>query len=284
MNLNQFNTIQENTDTLLTIIVHNTSCENFLTEIEQKLVKAKDIKDMKKKKLINDRLFKLKTYLDSCQDTIINSIFLIGNCFEKIPIKPKFCTEWNLPKFQYFADYNFKIEYLVDIFENENLLNIVHVDKTNTHYIGTKYKKKNMGTVDSSIYLVWQNLNVPFITYGKITESKAILKLPNNTKWESIFDEYKKSETKKVLLKLQTVIKELSNPLKSGLYAFRAEIQDAIDQYLIKELYVSATEYKKLVINNPNFEVYIIESLEQGDSGHILQRDFDGVIGIKYYG
>ena len=276
--MNQLKNIEESTETLLTFIVHNTKRDTLIFEISLKLGKSKDIKDIKKKKKIGDRLHNFIVHLENLQEDTINNVFFIGETLTKFPINPKYCNLWNIPQFLYFADTHFKIDYLLDIFENKNFLNVIHADtKKNVHYIGTRFKKR---ILSENVDL--ESMTGPYIIYGKTNSAKtALLQLPANTRWENIFDEYDKLKMKDKLKKLEVAFSELNT--KSHLFVFSSEIQEAIDNFLIKELYITQEYFNTLNIENSNFEINMINSIEKGDQGDRLIRDFNGVIGIKYY-
>ena len=75
------------------------------------------------------------------------------------------------------------------------------------------------------------------------------------------------------------------------LYVFgklKIEIKEAIEAYQIKELYITREKQEKLktFIEDDscfNFKIILIESLEEGDIAYRFSKDYNGVMGIKYF-
>jgi hypothetical protein len=56
---------------------------------------------------------------------------------------------------------------------------------------------------------------------------------------------------------------------------------------LIKKLFINPKLYKILKDNADsstlNFEIIIVQSLKSGDLGQTLNKNYNGMVGIKYY-
>ena len=67
----------------------------------------------------------------------------------------------------------------------------------------------------------------------------------------------------------------------------RKEISEAIENYMVKKLFINSKLLS--VLRNKadssllNFTIVEIKSLENGDPGHILNRDYFGMIAVRYY-
>lgn len=83
------------------------------------------------------------------------------------------------------------------------------------------------------------------------------------------------------------IFENLNNSDKNDLFVIgKEDITTAIMSYMLKKLYITKKLSKKLFENFEegvlNFEINIIEKLEDGDAGDRLKQ-FGGLIGIYYY-
>ena len=66
-----------------------------------------------------------------------------------------------------------------------------------------------------------------------------------------------------------------------------SDIQQAIEEYRIKELYTTSDIIKELKNNIDkdcfNFNIVVVDKLESGDMGDQLKTKYGGAFGISYY-
>ena len=80
----------------------------------------------------------------------------------------------------------------------------------------------------------------------------------------------------------------IQNPNECDKLLFgKKEVGDAILNYMVKKIFVNPKILKmlkdKVDKSALNFEINLIKSLETGDYGQLLNKEFDGIVGIKYY-
>jgi len=67
----------------------------------------------------------------------------------------------------------------------------------------------------------------------------------------------------------------------------KKEVSNGILDYMVKKLFISKKLYKSLKKNISkeylNFEIIIIKKNSNGDIGDIFFKNYEGIIGIKYY-
>ena len=67
----------------------------------------------------------------------------------------------------------------------------------------------------------------------------------------------------------------------------RQEVSQHIENSMIKKLFINPKLYLQLKNNaDPtllNFEIVIVKSIKTGDYGQQLNKNFQGMVGIKYY-
>ena len=80
----------------------------------------------------------------------------------------------------------------------------------------------------------------------------------------------------------------MSNPAFDNKFLFgKKEVPNGILDYMVKKLYITPSLMRQLRKNISkdylNFEILEIDSLESGDIGDNFIKDYDGIIGLKYY-
>ena len=106
-----------------------------------------------------------------------------------------------------------------------------------------------------------------------------------------MYSYYEDELMKKNHIELEKRLNDLQNSKTNiDLYIFgklKIEIKDAIESYSIKELYIEdrKLELLKNFIDNDllNFKIYTIKSLKNGDIAEQFIKDYNGIMGIKYF-
>jgi hypothetical protein len=90
---------------------------------------------------------------------------------------------------------------------------------------------------------------------------------------------------------LEKKLGDIKNPNTNiDLYIFgkiKYEIKEAVESYMVKELYIDNNKIEKLREIIPeeflNFKIIPIKSLENCDIASLFIKDYNGIMGIKYY-
>ena len=96
---------------------------------------------------------------------------------------------------------------------------------------------------------------------------------------------------KKNMIELEKRLNDLQNEkTNTDLYLFgklKIEIKEAIESYSVKELYIEDRKLEKLkeFVDESffNFKIIVIKSLESGDSADKFIKNYNGIMGIKYF-
>jgi hypothetical protein len=267
------------------LIVHSKTKEEVIIELKNQIKKIKEIQNSVKRNKIMAKLIKLIDNIQSDPNEIVNYIIIYNENDEiiKYPIKPAYCNEWNISSYQFKYNDDNLIEYCIDLFYNKAYKHAIYFDKKYIHYIGTKYKKKVLKEYSSVNDLAIINNN--FVLYGKtkvINHPKIISFINNNLKWNEVIKEHEKWEMKQIHRKLNDTLLLISNPKTCDTLIYKSEIEKAIEDYRIKELYLME-DYKINIPSTMNFKIYRVVSIEKGDPADILQNIYDGIIGVSYY-
>jgi hypothetical protein len=287
---------RDNHESLFTILLHNFTKEEFISDLKDKLNQIKSIKNSFKRIKLNDRIFNLMQQVENNKIHIFNHIILVSDDIIYINLESddiKLLKEYDIPKYTFEYGEYFNIEWLTDLFNNFNFYNIV-INNNNkfTYYKGNSYKKKIVAK-DTNIEYV-KIISEPFFYIGKpntLIKNKNMLEtIPIFNSWFDIIENINKYEMKKRIIIFQELLDKMStDPDK---FIFGSDIYEFIEQYNVKELYIHADSKKQFddnIINkeltdNMNFSIIIISSDPKTyDASNILLKNYNGILGIKYY-
>ena len=311
--LNEYKDFEENNETLFTIYFCNKIKDEVILILNKELNKFGNIQNLSKKNKLNNRLYNLKLRIEKLEDdAVINSIFLLKDDIFEYKLKTEninTISEYKLRDFYVKTDIKFNIDYLKDLFENFDFNYSCEINKNNL-----KFKKINKNknqiiscskfTNDKNLIEIINN----FILEHKINElliygvsnyfkcinneknSKIILKeeeLDNN----SINDIFYKIKYEKNNILLEKKLNELSNENTNlDLFVFgklKKEILTSIEYYQLKELYIEERKLEKLkqFVDDSylNFKIIPIQIIKEGDIASKFIKDYNGLMGIKYY-
>jgi hypothetical protein len=313
--LNDYKLIEESTESLFSILIYDKKIGEIIKFVEDQLDKAKNISNPIKKSKVNNRLFSFLKYLkenyESIENYILNSIFLLNDkVFEyKLSCSDiKIAHEYSFQKVYFKSDIKFHINYFIDFFcnfdfiytikVNKNELSIIKLNKNKEKEL-EKLKLNNENNIVESIDIIRRNYN--YNDYIIIYGNNQILNKLNNIKNVVIKKElinredvqilYENESMKKNIIELERRLNDIKNVNTNiDLYIFgklKVEIKDAIEAYSIKELYIENKKLDKLkeFVDNDllNFKIIPIKSLEIGDSADTFIKDYNGIMGIKYF-
>ncbi len=310
--LNNYIEINENQNTLLTIYIYNKLPAEILPVLEREMDKGKCIQNPAKKNKICNRYFNLiKKIKEINSEVKISSIYLVGNDIIEYKLKLNeinVIKEYKLKEIYYVNDYYFKINYLKDLFYNFDFIFTIYTNKNSCTIIKlneTKRKELNNFKVSSENDVLdkinfcreehkYKNL---IIIYGisnyinKIKDTNDYIVKNDNLDRIQLYDIYSKFIYKTNMILLEKKLNELNNPnTNTDLFIFgrlKIEIKEAIESYMIKELYIEERkiELLKKCIDSDcfNFKIIPIKSVENSDIADKFIKDYKGLMGIKYY-
>lgn len=286
-----------------TILIYDKPVNEIKNKLKDDLEKVnKRVKDSYKRKIINDRLYPLIKLLDTSykDDEIINSIFLSGDELEKFDLSKEelsLCRKWKMNDFYITYDDKFKIGYLKNLFSEEKLniiyelsndnLKIIEMDKLKSRII------QQMKIENQSLFIDQYEKDKPKLIHGTGSFLKKIKNIDNihlkKLNSENIINIINKLEIQnsQLILKME-VYDQLNNPQFEDKFLFgKKEISQGIMNYMIKKLYITPKLWRqlknKVSSEYLNFKVLEIDTLENGDNGDKLIKDYNGLIALKYY-
>ncbi len=304
----------DNNETLLSIMFCNKSDTSIIELLENNLEKVKKIDNPNKRGKLSANYFNLKKFIEEFYNSqIINSIFFVNNKIYEYKLKKNeiaIINEYNIRNYLSYSDTTFRNNYFHDLFYNFDFNYSFIVNKN--EYIIKKWNNSKEKIIEnskinvSSIKDNYENIrkiqnykNIIYI-YGNNIKSIKDISTYSNPKVLLNKDEYSPNELNNIAqieemkanhLILQNRLNDLQNQNKIDLYVFgklKFEIKGAIESYLIKELFIQKEKYEKLLTfvedkSAFNFKVYFIDIIENGDIGDTFIKNYNGVMGIKYY-
>ena len=179
--LKNFKKIKGKQNSLITMIVYDTTQDDLLQFIEKKLDLVKNIKDAFKKKVANDILFKLKCHVENGVESSINKILLVSeeevNSFNLTKDYLKVLRDYNKVKIYYETDERYNIGYILDLFNDFNFFTVLELDKKTGSYFeinSTKKKLLESKTINNQLELLELFDNKISILHGNSTLLKSL--------------------------------------------------------------------------------------------------------------
>ena len=287
------------------ILTYSYTNEELIDLLKKKLENInKKIKDSFKKKFINERVFSLITNLESSfnMNEIVNGIFFVNTDINKIIFSKenvKYCNKWGLQKLWLDYDDKFSIEYLTQLFSEKSLEIVFKFSKSD--YTVLEIDSVKSRTIESHSSMDEDSIKnyiskfKPSVLYGnnqilkKFNELDGFLINMKNLTIEELVEviEIKNIKENQELFKKE-FLDNLTNPSQLDKLLFgRNEVVEAINNYMVKKLFINPKLYNILLekLDNSvlNFEILIVKPNEPGDYGQILNRDYSGIVAIKYY-
>ena len=306
--------VEETSDTLYTILCHNIVPNRLISELQSCLQSAKNIQNFKKKTMITGRLTSLLKELDTMTEkeeskTPISCIYFLSDKIANIKIKPewnKLLDEHKIPDLVIKCGPRFEAQYWHDFFLDTQMNHLIIVDnQTYTHNLVNSTKQKLIFKTTSSVF----NLSEYIVKNIKPDECLIVHGVSSILRNYNIPEHYRKTSmifTNKLTIeaihahfaellqapihqKLETCYQMIQNPKTINRLLFGSEIQKAVFQRSIKELYCSPANYRKAIKNIPtdyrssHFTIHEVRSFKPDDVGDQLVKLYGGAIGVTYY-
>lgn len=301
-----------------TILIYDYKSDEILNLINKKIenVNKKSL-DGHKKKIINDRLYKLKTTLESMYkpDEEINEFIIINETIEFFKITKKdrqFCKDWNFSKFMFiqngididsYDSTHESIESFINELISIDKIKIVFKFDKNTFYVNqidsTKTNTIENHSINEELVNNLINKYKPIIIYGlnplvkkmSINTTLSTITYYKNLSKNDVIESINKYEIKENQLKFKSIVLDnINNPEYDEKFLFGTkEISMGLNNYMVKHLFINpkllknfnnSDESKQLI---SNIKVTIVQPIEPGDYGIILNKNYGGAIALKYY-
>ena len=317
----EFKKYIESIDALLSIYIYNKKISEAINYFEDQLEKAKKISNPNKKYKVNNRLYSFIEYLKILESAnpnmLLNKIYLINDNIKEYSLtndEINVASSFHLINIFYKCDTYFYIDYFIDLFHNLNLYYYIKINKADLSiYQYNKNKEKDIFTCkitnENKIIEEYENIRKKYkdiiIIHGNsvfLNKLKSITDKDSNKlnnvhieydflSKESCYEIYENELMLKNYQLLDNRLKELNNEkCNTDIFLFgklKVEIKEAIESYLLKELYIEDKKLEKLktFVDDSyfNFKIIPIKSIKEGDIGDIFIKNYNGLLGIKYF-
>lgn len=285
------------------IYIIGMTCDKYVIQLKKKLDKInKSIKDNYKRKQANDIIYSFLNHLESnLKGQMLNCIFLVNHddiiTFNLSEKDLRVASEWNIKEEYFTYDNHFKIDYLYNLFNDESYINVFRMNNKSLKVYQINQTKSRL--VDEIKSMNSENLLDMYSKYklGYIVGVSSFIKkfpekfklIKGNITNDVILEDYENQIILENQIKLnEMVLAKMSIEEESDKFVFgRNKIVSEIENYMIKYLFITPKLHNLLKNNIDtsliNFDIFEVKKIECGDYGHILIRDYGGMVGIKYY-
>lgn len=257
--------------------------KNILDNINKK------IKDNYKRKLANDIIFSLISYIDSNfkKDEIVSRIFLVNEKdIHDISLKKeqiKIANDWYIKSSYFQYEDHFNIKYLLKLFSNEKTYNVLNINNKIAQHMEIT-ETKNRIIFNKDISLVDTATKFDFV-YGISSELKKFNGVKGNFTKKQVLQKIKEIELIESHKQLDKILSNITNPKWQNKLVFgKKDISKSLKYSELETLFCSSKNFEKLKKNiTINFKVIIIDKITNGDIGDTFKKDYSGLLGIKYF-
>lgn len=265
--------------------------------LQEQLEKIKNIKNSVKRKLLNSHVYDSLLRLQQ-MDPILNYSLILFSGPGKVSVffldKHHVQTgkNYSLRNPFYRTENQFMMDYFQDFFLHHDYQYCCHVVKNKWTVMEMTRTKSRTFSVEGVETLKERFPRVYIHGYPVEKHQESWLIPIEKPLTPKEFFEWREQEIqKKNLLLLERRLEDMQNSKTNlDLYVFgtlRKEIGMAVMNYELKELYIVPKKLEKLrslvPVETLNFQIIPITSLQDGDTGDRFLKDYNGLMGIRYY-
>jgi len=247
----------------------------------------KKIKDTYKRKQANDILYDLRCYIENNYkiDDVINNIFFVNKEVHDFKLGKKqldIVRDWNL-KLHYlnYSD-RYDVDYFYNLFSQEKTYRVLNIKNKNAAIIEITDNKSRICIEKKVSEIEISNFD---LICGVSSEVKKLDGVVGNLSYSEMLNKIKKNLMLKNHLQLDLVLNNLQNPKWENKLVFgKKDISESLKYCSIKTLFCSSKNFSKIKnLIDINFEVVIVDKLQNGDTGDLFKKNYDALLGIKYF-
>jgi len=294
----KFKEIKDKFESLYIFVIYELASEE-LEDIFGKLLKNIDsIPDSKKKGYLKSRITNFKNNLDSSKDDIINGIYLVGETVKYFAIDKFFIDTlklFKIGKFNYKFDNYFPISWLKNFVIDRNYVNVVKVknnDVSITKFNQTKQLNVFNETIKSLNLVDFLKLkmekDIKFLVHGS---TKQLCDYKNNLclgienkelKFEELNEYIEDAFYKENIKELEIWLSKISDPKESHKIVYNNDIIEQGENGFLETIYCTF-ENKDKFNTLENINIKVVKNSKNNDIINQFNKNFNGVLGIKYY-
>ena len=271
----------------VTVMAFNKEKSGVMESLQARVKKCKDIQDPQRRRRAVGNLQTLVKHLNELETENLHGLWLVTNNqidFQQVP--SQYVEDWGIKNYALWSE--IPRAYLEDVFNNDQTRHAVFCEKNKmTHQEGTMHKSRNLGTI-----VDFSKMETSFVAYGKnmspkitITMTpKMMAMIPQNMSWQEVMGEFEKREKMEIHGKVAKVLEKIHHPKECNLLLYSKDIPTALEEYAVKELFVMRKEVDVIrLAQASNCKLWIVDPVEAGDVSEKLEKDFSGMIGVRYF-
>lgn len=297
IDLSEYKDMNDRLESQFTILANNISSDEFVSELFHQLKKINSITKPFKRKYLNDRLYDFITHIKQNYGGKLHNVFLVGRHTYTIDLDKRcreIAKEYDVAHYTFMYGDFFHVDIIHDMFNNMLLHDVITVSKDKfNHDKLNKNKKKHIHDGDMSDLNEYAKklkrviYNGPALYTKKLAVASPDILLHNKASVEDIMSIIFREEMEKNHADLSDCISMLNHDKEMDKIVYGNDIISAINNYMVKTLFctpkMESRVRSKFSPEVLNFTMVSIEELEHGDAYTTLSKDYNGLIGIKYY-
>lgn len=301
--LDKLSVIEDKYESLYIFTIYDKTTKDLIKYLFEYLKKIKNISNGFKKKYLNDRIYSFIELLqEEGSDDVVNKIYFIGENifqFNLFDVSIELFKNYNIDNIiiKYGDKYNidFIKEFLFDdsikhlIEEHNSKFFHYHINKSKGRRLHNEFYLKKVDIVDymntifvgDKIVYLGNAINIKKVSVEKYI---AIDRRVNDTQ---IFELFEKDILIQNNKKLQVIMGCITNTKMMDKILFGSDLVKAIKNHQVKTICCTQKMKDKLhkvySVDYLNFEILVVKSFDDGDSTFILESNYKGIIGLKYF-
>lgn len=292
-------------DSLYIFVLYDCDYDVFSEKINKIMNIMDNISDIKRRGFLKNRIHEFREYIkiNNKIGKNIDGIFFVSDSINEYDLD-KYHKDTLLmfdhPKFSYDYGSNYPISWLKNLLLDRDYVNAVHI-KNNDIKINwlnpTKKKKIFEETIKAMDLKQLISDKIPkgdkYIIHGSsvvlksFVDVNALFVSTKEMNDDALFIEIGKAKFRKNNEMCQDLLTKLTDPKEGKKIVFGKDIKTAIKDNLLSILYcteqisdkVSKEVPKELLI----FDIKIVKSFDKDDIGEILEKNYSGMVGVKFY-
>ncbi len=303
----QYKSYKDKFDSLYIFVINNSTYDELNSKLDNIIKNMDNITDSIKRIFLKSRISKFKEHINENKvNEIIDGIFFVS---EKIEIE---CLNKNHkeslqffshPKITYSYGKTYDLEWLSHLITNKEYINVFQIKNNDIKYfILNETKKKYIyqdsiknidikSVINKHIIKNKDEKSDKYFLYGTSSQLKNYqdtncFQYINTSKIledEEIINYYKMDKYRKNNEELQDILNKVTHPKFINKIVFGDDIYLELDNSMIEKIYITDNHVDLDKIKEYNANLIFVKSFNNGDDIDIFTKNYNGLLGIKYY-
>jgi len=296
-NFNKYKEITDKYESLYIFVIFEVTREEMEENFIRFFKMLDSISDTKRKIFLKARINDFKKNIDSTKEPIINGIYLVGEIIKYYPIEKYYLETlkmFKVNKYNYKFGKNYDIVWLKNLLLDRSYVNVVKVKNNDISISKINSTKqlcifnetiKSMNILD--ILKTKIDKDIKFMIHGSSTNLKQLVDYKNKlclgiTNKELTLDEINEFIEDSLYLENIKELQNLLDRLDDPKLVFGNDVLEQAESGFIKNIYCTVEKLEKYS-KIDNLEIKIIKSSKKNETINNFIKNFDRVLGIKYY-